>query len=244
MQANRLWAALMFCALAVPAQQSTEQTAANQPAGDNVRQAELSVPFGVVPGKLIKSGQYLIFVDDEQPGDSFVVPRRELANARREGETLRVDLNEPVRDRSGERRSLVFRLSDPASAAPLLSWMQSAPAAGAAAGPASASARTDEPATANAGLVYEVKHNHKIGSCTGRLLISGDRVTYESVTELNDSRQWSLGDIQEVKRSSPYQVQIKPFVGNTYDFNLIGQGMDSTDYKQLVDRIASARARQ
>jgi hypothetical protein len=88
---------------------------------------------------------------------------------------------------------------------------------------------------------YQVLHKHMIGECSGRLIISGDRLSFESVTDLNHSRQWSLRDVSELKRQNPYELEVRPFVGNSYNFELLSQGMDSDAYRVLVDRIATLR---
>jgi hypothetical protein len=43
------------------------------------------------------------------------------------------------------------------------------------------------------------------------------------------ARQWELQDIEELERGNPYQLEIKPFAGNDYRFQLLGKGMDSRE---------------
>jgi len=36
---------------------------------------------------------------------------------------------------------------------------------------------------------------------------------------------------------------VEPFQGGSFEFKLSGKGIDSTEFRQLVDRVARARAR-
>lgn len=196
-----------------------------------IQKAELSLPFGAVEGKLLTVGEYLVFVDDGQPDASFAVARRDVTNmSLREG-VITLELAAPVRDRSGQRSQLSLRT---ASASTLDSWYQakkSPTAPGAGGGSASGQS-----------LSYQASHSHFLrGECSGRLMITGDRIIYESVSNAGHSRQWQLSDIKEVELKNPYEVELKPFTGDNYDLKLIGQGMDSADHQKLVDRIVKAR---
>ena len=89
---------------------------------------------------------------------------------------------------------------------------------------------------------YQVKHNHlPFGSCTGRLILTTDGLAYDSLDNINHSRQGELEDIKELERGYPYQLEIKPFAGRDYGFQLSGRGMDNREYKDLVERITKAR---
>ena len=89
---------------------------------------------------------------------------------------------------------------------------------------------------------YQVEHGHRpFGSCSGRLILTNSTVAYESIDNISHSRQWELRDIKELKLDNPYQLEIKPFAGNDYRFQLLGKGMDSQEYKDLVERITTAR---
>jgi len=49
------------------------------------------------------------------------------------------------------------------------------------------------------------KHSHKLalapsGSCSGNLILTKDRLTYESVEERDHTRQWLFKDMLRTKR--------------------------------------------
>jgi hypothetical protein len=48
--------------------------------------------------------------------------------------------------------------------------------------------------------------------------------------------------IKETKLSNPYELEIKPFTGDSYKFHFDGVGMDASAYREWVDRVTSARA--
>jgi hypothetical protein len=206
-------------------------SAFGQQAG-RAHKVELAIPFGVVSGTLVTAGEHLIFIDDQQPGDSFAINRPIITDIRVENGTLQVQMRQSVRHRGQELTRLTMRLLDAASGEPVVAWSRSAPA----------SPRTDERPAVNAAATFDVRHNHTFGGCTGRLIVSADRLVYESVTELNDSRQWTMSDIRELKRDNPYHLEVQPFTGNSYTFEFSGTAMDNKVYSQLVDRIAAARA--
>ncbi|HEY1243165.1 MAG TPA: hypothetical protein VGF16_21525 [Bryobacteraceae bacterium] len=198
------------------------------------------MPFGTVDGQLVISGQNLMFIDGQQPSGSFVVPRGDVRNATAHAGDLTFDLVRPVQDRGGSTSRLVFRLANPEGAQQFVQWFHQIQA-----GTGEAN-RATEPATggnAQPLMSFQVKHDHFIGSDTGRLMVTPTQVVYESVTDVNNSRQWSLSDIKEVHRDGPYKLKIVPFSGDDYSFQLMGQGMTSDQYQMLVERITGARVR-
>jgi hypothetical protein len=199
--------------------------------GLQVQKAELALPFGAAEGKLLTVGDYLVFVDDGQPDASFAVARREVKNIRLHEGVITLELSAPVRDRSGERSQVSLRM---ASASALDAWYQ---AKGEAAGAGAASG-----SAVGEGLSYQATHSHFLrGECGGKLMITAERVIYESVSNAGHSRQWQLSDIKEVQLKNPYEIELKPFTGDSYSLKLVGQGMDSADHQKLVDRIVKAR---
>ena len=196
--------------------------------------AELAIPFGVVTGKLVPSRAHLLFIDDQQPGASFAIARQEVKDLRNDAGTLTLELTAPVTDRSGDRNRLSLRMLQPTDADAITRWYKTATAS---AGGAPAGARNGEEL-----LSYESRHNHSIrGSCNGRLRISQDRVAFDSVTDIDHSRQWAMRDIKEIKRPNPYRLDIEPFVGTSYTLQLDGKGIDADDYRRLVDLVTNAR---
>jgi hypothetical protein len=197
---------------------------------------EHAVPFGQIQGKLILYADYMVFVDEAQPADSFVAPKASIESLSADGAVITVQLKDAVRNRSGEVRRLSFRALD-GDPGPVTSWYGS----GAAPAAAPAAAAAGQPAPEGA-KVFPASHNHRIGSCSGRLLITADRLSYESTDAVSHSRRWELKQIREISLPNPYELNIRPFGESNYKLRLEGSGMDPQTYKELVDRIAAARA--
>lgn len=212
----------------------------------HTQKVEMSIPFGVVPGQLVTVGDLLLFIDDEKPEASFAIARSGIRNLSIAAEVLTVETVKPVRDRGGERSSFNFRLTRPMDAQPFADWFKTAAAAAAApAAPGEKEAEKKDAAKTEAAIpakTYQARHTHfPRGGCNGRLVIEANRMIFESISDIDHSRQWDLKDIKEIKRSNPYSLKIVPFSGNEYNLELQGQGMDSSEFKGLVDRITSAR---
>jgi hypothetical protein len=151
-----------------------------------------------------------------------------------------------LRDSDGERDTFRFRLSQ---AGNLMRWYETTaasvatPATGAPAPTAATAAPGAIPAPTGILASYEAKHNHLVGSCQGTLILSDSAVSYESPGKIEDSRIWKLVDIKKVEQNGVYKLKVEPFTGSSFDFELSGKAIDSSEFRQLVDRIARARAR-
>ena len=210
-----------------------------------VTRAELAVPFGSINGKLVTVGDQLVFVDDERPEASFSVNRADVDTARTENGQLAIQLRRPARIRGAEQSRLVIRVNE-ADAAGISRWAGAAGTSGAALAASDNRLPVTTPGTAAESgtplFNLEARHNHRIGNCRGRLVLTANSLAFESLSEVNDSRQWSLRDIKELRRKGPYELVIEPFDGAMYRFELPGSGMDNDQYKTLADRVAAARA--
>jgi hypothetical protein len=213
-----------------------------------VQKAELSVNFGVARGRLVTAGDLLIFVDEDNADGSFAIEKAGIRNLSEQDGIVTIETAKPVRDRSGEKSRLAFRLTDGGSAT-LMAWYKDAAEGGAATTARSESqstaARTD-PAKAAAekpgSRVYQAKQKRfPFGSSNGKFVITDNMLAFESFDDIKRSRQWELKDIREIKQTGPYILQIVPFTGDKYQLELQGQGMTSSEFKALTDRIAAAR---
>jgi len=206
----------------------------------HVAAGDLSIPFGSVPGKVITVGDYLIFVDQEHPESSFALSRTEVRELTIDNRVAAIQTAKPIRDRSGDRTQFNIRLEGDSEARALTNWFGT-----------SGARRTEPEATTSdaastvrkGDAIYEARHDHRLrGNCKGRLIVTDKGLSYESIDNLSDSRQWGYTDIKELTLSNPYEIRIVPFDGNDYKLNLQGTGMDTATFKNLVDRVTAARA--
>lgn len=195
--------------------------------------ADHSVPFGTVPGKLLLLGNYLVFLDEQQPAASFVVAKSAIESLNAEGAAITIQTNQAIRNRSGEVRRLSFRVVLGGEAPVVTQWYGNGLAL------TSSSLSTAAPAADTA--TYEARHDHRFGECRGRLIVGSDRLSYESVSSFSHSRRWEYQAIKETKLLNPYELEIKPFSGDTYRLLFDGAGMDPAAYQELVDRVTDAR---
>jgi hypothetical protein len=100
-----------------------------------MQRADLAIPFGTVPGKLVMAGDHLVFIDEERPDLSFVIAKAEVENLAIQDKTASLELRRAVQDRSGERSRLNFRLAS-GDTVSLRRWFGSAAATPAAVAPA------------------------------------------------------------------------------------------------------------
>ena len=215
-----------------------------------VQRAELSIPFGVVKGKLIAVGDTLVFVDEETPDASFSIEKATIRNFSEADGVITIDTNRPIKDRSGERSRLAFRLTE-GNGAGLAGWFKDPASMATAAvkpnGDASA-AKTSSPIVSSSGMssetskVYQARQKRfPMGTTDGKLVISENEIGFESLNDIKRSQRWSYQDIKEIKQESTYLIEIVPFRGDKYKLELQGEGMSSSQFKALTDRIAAAR---
>jgi hypothetical protein len=195
--------------------------------------AELAVPFGAAKGQLAFVADNILFVAADSPRSSLAINRADIAKIERSGDVVTVVTRRPLRDSDGERDTFRFRLSQPAD---MMRWYETTAS--------SAAAIVSSPAPAGASRIiasYPARHGHFVGSCQGTLILSEDAVAFEALDHIDDSRKWKLVDIKKVEQSGVYKLKVEPFQGGTFDLELQGKGIDSSEFRQLVDRIARAR---
>src|SRR5689334_12677762 len=116
----RKWSLLILLAAwgAVPARAQVPQQA---------YPVEMALPFGLAAGKLVISGDYLIFINDAAVESSFVVPRENIQAVNLDGLVLNISLRQPLRDPSGDRSTVNFRFAAAGAGDPIVRWARSAP---------------------------------------------------------------------------------------------------------------------
>ncbi len=227
------------------------------PATNQTQPVQESVPFGVVHGRLVTSGNNLIFIDDQKPQDSFVIGRDDVRNVKYDGSMATLTLTRPVRDSSGERSAVNFRFQNPAAASMITSWLGSS-GAGARLQPAPAGQYGVQAASVGAQgragtvttttprtEVFDVRRSRALWrSDTGRLFITPNEVIYQSLSNPGASRRWAMSAIREVDRKNPFELKVRPYSGSDYDFKILGgPGLTTAEYVALVDRVNVARMR-
>ena len=209
-----------------------------------VYNAELSVPFGEANGKIIAVGEQIIFVDNDKPEGSFAIARSNLASINSNDQILTIETKQAVADRSGMKSRFVIRVSDD-GASKIESWVKSNAgfSAGTMTNASTNTASTVVSGVNRSGMNYEAEHKHTLyGSCTGRLIVGDDRISYESLDDRDHSRQWLFNDIKKIKRKSPYKFEVQLLKGDGYSLEILGQGIDINDFKAMENLITTAKS--
>lgn len=203
--------------------------------------AELSIPFGESKGKIVAINSDFIFVASGNSEESFSIQQANINAITYNSGVMIVESNEPVISRNQLGRRLAFKISSD-GARDIESWMNSKVARSSTAGgtvsPVVSTAKNGE-------YVYQAKHDHRVyGSCTGRLVFTDDRVSFESTDDRDHSRQWLYTDIKQLKSKSPYSFSVKPLTGDGISLEILGSGIDVLDFKGLQDKVALSKARR
>jgi hypothetical protein len=192
-----------------------------------VHKVQLTGPSGSINGKVVGLGDHLIFVDDDSPDKSFVIPRGEIRMARNTAETVLVEMSRPVTDRFGTRSNLEIRFIDPGAAGVVTKWI----------GVPVERGRTV--------VTYslDVRHDHKgEGGCNGKLIADENRLRFESVTEASHSRTWNynaLSSFEAEKDNALMKVSTRN--GETYHFNIANGATAGEMHRLVSEKIVAAR---
>jgi hypothetical protein len=206
-----------------------------------VQKAELAVPFGVAKGRLVTAGEMLIFIDEEMQDASFVVEKASVKNITEQDGVITIETARPIKDRSGERSRLSIRLLE-GNGAMLTAWQKDAAMSGLTNGAAKTDAAAGSSTMDKAGtrVIQARQKRFPFGSTDGRLVITDKMVAFES-GDLKRSRQWEYKDIREIKQQSPYLLEVIPYRGDSYNLELQGESLTSSDFRVLQDRVAASR---
>jgi hypothetical protein len=172
--------------------------------------------MGADMGKVVLSGDQLLFVDDTAPERSFSIARADVQSLYINNGLLSLQL--PIGS---------IQLADPQSAAIVTSWSGL---------PLNTADRMANP---QAGVMeFNIRHDDD----TGRLLIGDQGMTFEALSNANKSRGWTYREIKEFKRDTgDRQFKVKTYGGEDFKFRLIDRDMSNEVYNTVADRIVSAR---
>jgi hypothetical protein len=198
-----------------------------------VHRAQLAGPMGTDSGKLVLSGDQVMFVNDTNPDLSFSIPRADVRALRLEDGVLTFTMDRPFTDMYNSSPSAAIRFSDPNSPGVVASWMGLPLGRTALAGDADRFA-----GAAAADPVFDIKHDDD----TGRLFVRPDGLDFQAEPHAKKSRRWSYNQIKEFKHDrDDYNFKMKTYDGESFDFRLLGGGMSPAVYNLIADRIIAAR---
>ena len=192
-----------------------------------VHKIQLHSSSGTISGKVVGVGDHLVFIDDDQPEKSFLIPRGDIRTATNNNNTIVVEMVRPVTDRFGSRSNLEIRLVDPATGAVLSKYL----------GVPVERGRTETTYS------LDVRHDHKgQGHCDGKLIADDNRIRFESVGQADHSKTWTYDQLAKFVTERDHAIlRVNPVSGDTYDFNVVNGATAGAMYKLVSGKIVAAR---
>jgi hypothetical protein len=210
----------LFCSLAL-----TVTFAADEQL--TIHKVTIATPSGTISGKVVGTGDKLVFVDDTNPASSFTLTRGEIREYKNDNGAIVVHTARPSTDASGTTSNLRITVVDPANATAITKWL-SMPA---------------ERARTVTTYSTDVRHDHKgQGGCNGKLLADDTGLRFESVTQADHSRSWSYGEVQSFDKEKDHALlKVRSKSGDSYDFNAVNGATAGALYNLVAQKIVSAR---
>jgi hypothetical protein len=191
-----------------------------------IQQVTITTPSGVIKGKVVGTGDSLVFVDDTNPSSSFKLRRGDVTEYRTEDGAIIV-MTRPNSDQAGTTSNVRIVVSDPGSSTTITKWL---------AMPVERSRTVTTYST-------DVRHEHKgKGSCQGKLIADDTGLRYESVTDATHSRSWNYSDVRSFEKEKEYSLlKVTSMSGDTEKYNTINGKTAGAVYDIVAQKIVDAR---
>jgi hypothetical protein len=192
-----------------------------------IQKVTIATPSGTITGKVVGTGDKLVFVDDADPANSFTLPRGEVKEYLTENGTIVVQMARPTEDKKGTVSNVRITVVDPQNATTLTKWFDM---------PVER-ARTITTYSTN------VQHDHKgDGHCQGKLLADDTRLRFESVSEAGHSRSWDLNEIKSFEAEKDHSLlKVTSKNGDTERFKTTNGATAGALYDAIAQKIVTAR---
>lgn len=195
-----------------------------------IQKVTVNTPSGTISGKVVGTGDNLVFVDDNDPQKSFTLSRGRIRNYTTQDGAILVELERPTSDQAGTQSNVRITVVDPANATALTQWIGM---------PVQRSRSVTTYST-------DVRHDHKgKGECNGKLLADDSILRFESVSEANHSRSWNYNDLQSFQEEKDHSLlKITTKDGEKYEFRTTNGKTAGGLYDIVSQKIVGARPAQ
>ena len=195
-----------------------------------IQKVTVNTPSGVISGKVVGTGDNLVFVDDNDPQKSFTLNRGRIRNYTTEKGEILVELERPAFDQPGTQSNVRITVVDPANATALTQWIGL---------PVERSRSVTTYST-------DVRHDHKgKGECNGKLLADDTMLRFESVSEANHSRTWNYNDLQSFQEEKDHSLlKVTAKYGEKDEFKTVNGKTAGALYDIVSQKIVGARSSQ
>lgn len=79
------------------------------------------------------------------------------------------------------------------------------------------------------------------GDQKGKLLVRGDELQFESLTDAKHSATWKYGDIRSLEKKSFKAMRVRPFNGSRYDFQFDNVGNRDRIFNLISQKVVEGR---
>jgi hypothetical protein len=192
-----------------------------------IQKVTVNTPSGTISGKVVGTGDRLVFIDDADPGKSFTLNRGEVRNHSAEDGAILVEMERPATDQAGTVSNVRITVVDPANATALTQWMSM---------PQQRSRTITTHST-------DVRHDHEgRGECNGKLIADDTTLRFESVTEADHSKTWNYNDIQSFQEEKDHSLlKVTAKDGQKYQFKTVNGATAGAVYDLVSKKIVAAR---
>ena len=192
-----------------------------------IHKVTVNAPSGTISGKVVGTGDKLVFIDDSDPSKSFTLTRGEITNYTTENGGIVVQLARPSSDQAGTTSNLRITVVDENNSAAITRWM---------------SMPVERSRTVTTYSI-DVKHDHKgKGNCAGKLMADDNGLRYESVSDAAHSRSWNYNDLNSfTTEKNNALLKVGPKSGEEYQFNVANGATAGELHKLVSDKIVAAR---
>lgn len=214
----------LVCALALAA---TVTFAADEQL--TIHKVTVNTPSGVISGKVIGTGDKLVFVDESDPTKSFTLSRGDVANYTTDNGAIVVRLSRPESDNAGTTSNVRITVVDTNNSAAITRWL---------------SMPVERSRTVTTYAV-DVKHDHKVKgkTCAGKLMADDNGLRFESVSDAPHSRSWAYNDIRSFTAEKNHALlKVIANSGEAYDFQVANGATAGALHKLVSDKIVAARS--
>jgi hypothetical protein len=193
-----------------------------------IHKVTVNTPSGTISGKVVGTGDKLVFIDDSDPSKSFTLTRGDIANYTTESGGIVVQLARPASDQPGTTSNVRITVVDANNSAAITRWI---------------SMPVERSRTVTTYSV-DVRHDHKgqSNNCTGKLLADDNGLRFESVSNAPHSKSWNYNDLRSFTTEKDNALlKVVPSSGDAYHFQVVNGATVGALHRLVSDKIVAAR---
>lgn len=200
----------------------------------NVCQAQLFLADINASGRLVTSGNNLVFIEDLPPAgwlqsspsgssQALMIDRSTILEANKQTNTVSIRTKRMIHYQARQEKFITFRLLS-GDCSRIMIWVEK---------------RNPTPRptpTPFQPLVIPASHRKNMRPDTsGQLVIGEKMITFNN--RRGSTFRWDFRDIKDLERKGSYFLEITPYSGVKFTFDLYGRGLSLQEFNALRDRI-------